>query len=199
MKNKITHYCNIKNGKISLNGKLVFENQDEPTFLKFIKSAYKTLKIDYPKFYKMDPLCKLSLVASTILLDSMESIDSEMALLLCNRSSCIDIDKEHQSSISYENGGYASPATFVYTLPNIALGEISIKYKLKSENSFFIFENFNPKFMIDYSESLINLGKSKSVLCGWLEVNQDEYNAFVFIVEPKEGEELSVEKLNKLL
>ena len=31
----------------------------------------------------------------------------------------------------------------MYTLPNIGIGEISIRHQLKSENGFFVFENYN--------------------------------------------------------
>ncbi|RFC54914.1 3-oxoacyl-ACP synthase [Brumimicrobium aurantiacum] len=199
MKNNIIHYCNIKDGSVSVNGKSLYVNTVEKDFLSFIKTVYKQFDLAYPKFYKMDPLCKLSIVAASILLENTGSeIDPNMALVLSNKSSCIDIDRKHQETISQEADSYASPANFVYTLPNIALGEISIKYKLQSENSFFIFEYFNPKFLIDYTNSLIDLGKSNRVLSGWVEVNENNYNAFLFIVEKSDGIELTQKNLIKL-
>lgn len=200
MKNNIVHYCNIKNNAVFLDGKELYTGDKDQNFLSFIKAVYKTFRLDYPKFYKMDPLCKLAIVSSSILLDGInEDIDSNMALILANKSSCIDVDMKHQESISEGEENYASPANFVYTLPNIALGEISIKYKLRSENSFFIFEEFNPHFLVDYINSLTQLRLSKSVLCGWIEVSGDEYNAFMFIVQPKEGIALTIENLNRLI
>lgn len=199
MNNGINHYCKISNGQVILDDKVLFTNEEEH-FDSFIKSVYKHFEIDYPKFYKMDPLCKLSIVAASLLLDHSEGeIDSDMALLLSNKSSCIDVDLKHQSTIEDKEAYYPSPANFVYTLPNIALGEISIKYKLRSENSFFIFEDFNPEFMVDYANSLIHLNKASSVLCAWVEVNKDNYNAFVYKVSPNGKTEHTKEHLQKLI
>jgi hypothetical protein len=199
MKNKITHYCNIKNNEVYLDGKRFYTGKEED-FLSFIKGVYKNFNLAYPKFYKMDALCKLAIASSSILLDRFEDeIDEDMAIILSNKSSCIDIDLKHQYAISQGEESFASPADFVYTLPNIALGEISIKYKLRSENSFFIFDAFNPAFLIEYINSLIELGVSNSVICGWVEVMGNEYNAFMFIVKPEAGIALTKENLEKLI
>lgn len=199
MNNGINHYCKISNGQVILDGTVLFSNQEED-FSDFIKSIYKNFEIDYPKFYKMDPLCKLSIVAASLLLDNSESeIEDDMALLLSNKSSCVDIDLKHESTIQNKDAYYPSPANFVYTLPNIALGEISIKYKLRSENSFFIFEDFNPEFMVDYANSLIHLNKASSVLCAWVEVNKNNYKAFVYKVSPQGKMEHTKEHLLKLI
>lgn len=199
MKNNIIHYCNIKNNQVFRNGEKLYASVGEEEFSSFIKGVYKNFNLDYPKFYKMDSLCKLAIVSSSILLEKLDVIDPNMAIVLSNKSACIDVDVKHQESISDDEESYASPANFVYTLPNIALGEISIKYKLRSENSFFIFEEFNPQFMIDYSNSLTKLEKSSSVLCGWVEIMDNTYNAFMFLVKPEAGMELTKENLIKLI
>lgn len=199
MRNKIAHYCSIKDGVVILDGKELFQDTTSVDFSEFIKKVYKHFELNYPKFYKMDSLSKLATATSSILLDSLENSDPEMALLLSNKSSCIDIDRVHQATISQGEDSYASPANFVYTLPNIALGEISIKYKLKSENSFFIFEEFNPDFLIDYANSLLQLEKAKSVLCGWVDVHDSEYNALIFIVQSTGTMELTKENLINLM
>lgn len=200
MENKIVHYCNIKNQQVWFDGEILYSEEEPNDFQTFIKNVYKHFEIDYPKFYKMDPLCKLSLIASSILFETIdEKIDPNTAIILSNKSSCIDIDITHQKSISQGENNYASPANFVYTLPNIAIGEISIKYKLRSENSFFIFDVFNPSFLIDYTNSLTMFGKSKSVLCGWVEIFENKYNAFVFLVKQEEGIDFTKENLLKLI
>jgi hypothetical protein len=75
-----------------------------------------------------------------------------------------------------------SPAVFVYTLPNIVLGEISIKHKLQSENVFFIEHKFNADLLVDYSETLLNSGKASSVVCGWIELKNDQYDVLLCLV-----------------
>jgi acyl carrier protein len=198
MNNYIKHFCKIANGQVILD-EVTQLNTTEEGFDSFMKLVYKKVELNYPKFYKMDPLCKLSILGSSILLDATKGQwGQDLALVFSNKSSCIDIDLKHQSTIRTKNEYYPSPANFVYTLPNIALGEISIKYKLKSESSFFIFEKFNHDFMIEYANSLIQLNKASSVLCGWVEVSKNDYQALFYLVSQDGEIEYTKENLLKL-
>ncbi|MRI00812.1 3-oxoacyl-ACP synthase [Kriegella sp. EG-1] len=172
----IQAYCHIRNGEIVLNGKSIFKQNSE-AFKDFIKAAYKYLEIDHSKFFKMDNLSKLAFIAAEVLLKN-ES-EKNIALILSNKASSIDTDRKHQNAI--ENG-FASPAIFVYTLPNICLGEISIRHQLYSENAFFVFDEIKPDILFDYSENLIKEGKAKKSLCGWVDFDNGKYDAFLYIV-----------------
>ena len=184
MSEGINHYCVIKNGRVIVDGKEIYSDQESVNFLDFIKGVYKQFDLNYPKFYKMDSLCKLAIVTVSILVDkSGMELHEKTALVLSNKSSCIDADRKHLASIAEEENYYPSPGNFVYTLPNIALGEISIKYKLRSENTFFIFDDFNPTFVVNYTRSLFELNKASEVLCGWIEVNHNDYKAILYKVD----------------
>lgn len=192
-----THSIHIKNSTIWLNDKMIYQSSPQ-IFSDFIKEVYKHFELDYSKFYKMDALCKLGIIAGSLLLNTIpEPVPEDTALILSNRSSCIDIDKKHQDSISI-SGGYARPADFVYTLPNIILGEISIKYKLKSENSFFIFDSFNPTFLTEYVNGLFDSNRTKSALYGWLEVNDEDYHAFLCYTKVETNNRIVKEELVNL-
>jgi len=128
----------------------------------------------------MDNLSKLSFMASEILLK--DEPEKDIALVLSNRAASLDTDRKHQASSSESGNGYASPAVFVYTLPNICLGEISIRHRLFSENGFFVFDSFTPDVLFDYSENLISEEKAKKALCGWVEFDNGKYDAFLYIV-----------------
>lgn len=183
-KTHIKSWCTIKNGEIVLNGNILFESESVD-FTGFSKSAYKALEVNYPKFFKMDGLSKLAFLAAELLLKGEIDPQKEnnIALLFANKSSSLDTDVKYQESIADKQNYFPSPAVFVYTLPNICLGEISIRHQLKSENSFFIFDAFNPAFMADYSEILMQTGKAEKVLCGWVEFFQNDYDAFLYIVD----------------
>ena len=185
----IKSYCSIKNNQVSLNGSVIYKD-DSSSFLDFIKAAYKSRNTKYPKFFKMDNLSKLGFLAADILLKNEHlNLDNEndIAIVFSNRSSSLDTDRKHQESIQNKESYYPSPAIFVYTLPNICIGEISIKYKLYSENSFFIFDNFNAEHLFVYSNSLLSSNKANKVLCGWIEFDGDtNYEAFLYLVS-KEG------------
>ncbi|WP_178987438.1 3-oxoacyl-ACP synthase [Winogradskyella schleiferi] len=183
----ISSFCNIKNNTISLNGSEIYSG-DKNEFSEFIKATYKSFETNYPKFFKMDNLSKLAFLAADVLLKS-ENLsgdeENDIAVVLSNKASSLDTDRKHQKSIEDKNNYYPSPAVFVYTLPNICIGEISIKYKLFSENSFFIFDNFNPQHLLDYSNSLLSTQKAEKVLCGWVELDGNQYNAYLYLVTKK--------------
>jgi len=180
----IESYCTIKNNVVTLNGTPIF-SEDGLEFPAFIKQASKHLDTSYPKFFKMDNLSKLAFLAADILLkDAALSPTKEhnIALIFSNRASSLDTDRKHQNTISDPDNYYPSPALFVYTLPNICLGEISIKHKLLSENSFFIFDRFNADHLHLNSSYLLNNNKAEKALCGWVDLDGNNYNAFLYLV-----------------
>lgn len=185
----IKSFSQIKNNKVALNKSVLYNCEESFDFLEFIKAAYRSMDIKYPKFFKMDGLSKLAFLASEVLL-SKEKLNPEeennIAIVFSNKSSSLDTDKKHQESIQDKDNYYPSPAVFVYTLPNICIGEISIKHKLYSENSFFIFDSFNAQYLLDYTNSLLSANKASEVLCGWVEFDGITYEAFLYLVS-KEG------------
>lgn len=184
----IASCCRIKQGTVFLNQDDVFRN-DTSSFGEFAKAAYKNVEMNYPKFFKMDNLSKLALLTADYLLKKegfTPESPSNIALVLANRASSLDTDRKHQASIQDKDNYYPSPAVFVYTLPNICLGEISIKYKLYTENSFFIFDNFQPQKLLTYANGLLDSNKADCVLCGWVDFDGDAYESFLYLVS-KEG------------
>lgn len=174
---------------------MLFENE-ETDFSSFSKSAYKALNIDYSKFFKMDNLSKLAFMAGDVLLK--EETEKNVALVLSNKASSLDTDRKHQRSIVDSSNFYPSPSVFVYTLPNICMGEISIKHGLYSENAFFVFDKFNPSALKDYSDSLLMEGNAKKVLCGWADFDHGKYDAFLYVIANKGTFANTVETLTRL-
>ncbi|MBK0369531.1 3-oxoacyl-ACP synthase [Flavobacterium agrisoli] len=198
-KTYIQSYITIQNNEMVLNGTSAFKT--EPTdFADFAKQAYRNFDIQYPKFFKMDGLSKLAFLGTELLLSPIISAETEnnIALLLANKSSSLDTDVKYQESISDKENYYPSPAVFVYTLPNICLGEISIRHQLKSENSFFIFDTFNTDFISNYATILLNSDKADTVLCGWVEFFNDHYKAFLCLIGKEENTEYTNETINTL-
>lgn len=180
----ISNYCKIENNTLQVNGITVLEMKDV-LFPEFIKNASKAIGLDYPKFFKMDNLSKLAFLAAEAVLQNNINLEEEnnMALVFANKSASLDTDVKYQSSISDRENYFPSPAVFVYTLPNICVGEISIKNQLKTENAFFVFDDFKADFMSDYTSYLLESNKAEKVLCGWVEFYKNEYKAFVYLVE----------------
>ncbi|WP_149303889.1 3-oxoacyl-ACP synthase [Pareuzebyella sediminis] len=175
----IASYCRIIDNNIVKNDEVLF-TEKTGDLSSFLKKAYKHMEIRYPKFFKMDTLSKLAFIAAETLLK--DSVEKNTALVFSNKSSSLDTDRKHSASITDSVHPYASPAIFVYTLPNICLGEISIRHSLYSENSFFIFDEFNPRLLTDYCDSLLSTGKTEKILCGWVDVDKQEYDAFLYLI-----------------
>jgi len=179
----IESYCHIRDNAVILSGAVIHE-QKGIDFKAFAKSVYHTFDTDYSKFFKMDNLSKLTFLAADQLLkpDADQDNERNIALVLSNHASSLDTDRKHQQSISSEDSYFPSPAVFVYTLPNICMGEISIRHRLYSENAFFVFDNFNAEHLHDYAESLIDDKKASKVLCGWTDFDNGKYESFLYVV-----------------
>jgi hypothetical protein len=183
---RILTYCHIIDNRILLNGNLLFENEKNSTFKSFLKNLYSALQLKYPKFYKMDEISKLGFLASEFLMKNINTNgfdSSEIGVVLSNSQSTLVTDVVHQDTINDLNHYYPSPSVFVYTLPNIMIGEISIRHKFRGENAFFIFERFNGDFIADYINQLFANQKIKACLGGWIDQSANSYKAFVYWVE----------------
>ncbi|MBE9492415.1 MAG: 3-oxoacyl-ACP synthase [Bacteroidetes bacterium] len=183
----ITKYCSIKNNQVSIDGNIDFTFKDSLEFGKFIRAAYRYYKIRYPKFFKMDNLCKLGFLTAEILLKDQKILQSytsdEISIILTNSSSSLETDEKHFETIKDRDHYYPSPSIFVYTLPNIMSGEISIRHKIKGENAVFICEKYDPDFI--YNQAKLTLGKErvKSCITGRVEYYDNNYESLLFLVE----------------
>ena len=194
----ISTYCSIRNNQIKLNGEALLTKGVEVPFNEFIKSAYDLNASPYLKFFKMDDLCKLAFITSEFLLKNRKLSEQygaeNVSLLFANTSSSLDTDINYYNTVK----DFASPSLFVYTLPNIMLGEISIRNKFKGENAFFVFDNFQADFLCNYATQLIREQKAKTVVIGWVELLNENYEALLCLAEETpNGTELTNENLNK--
>jgi hypothetical protein len=181
---KILKYAKIANGSIELNGHKVFEAQPGAGFKDFAREAYSILGIEYPKFHKMDSLSKLGILASELMSDIITGCQ-DAACVFMNSSSSLAADSIYASSMD----SLPSPALFVYTLPNIVIGEISIKHGIKGENAFFVEPSFNAMLLHSYCQQLQNPGGV--CLAGWLEMGaSNNYEAFVIAAADSADESL---------
>ncbi len=182
--NYISDYLHIVPKHILKNGQTIFTGQPVDSMSLFLKKAYKFLDINYPKFYKMDGLSKLGFVAAEFLLEKglREGFaDEEIGVILSNAEATLQTDKKHQERINSDNG-MVSPGIFVYTLPNIVIGEICIRFGLKGENAFFITKEFDAKMMTAVINNLFLTDKIKAAVAGWVNVSTDGWHAFLYWV-----------------
>lgn len=170
-------FIRIKDNRIISSEGLLFETKDKLESAKFMSQAYKFFGMNYSKFFKMDGLSKAGIIAAELLSEKI-ILERNTGLVFSNSSSSLDTDLRFQESMQ----DFASPSVFVYTLPNIVLGEISIRHSIQSENAFFITEEFDPELMLDYAEIHLKNLACENVLCGWLNLHNNEYDVFLWHV-----------------
>lgn len=172
----------IEDSRITLNGKEIFHSIHED-FASFIRDAFKSLKEENMKFYKMDNLCKLGYIAATYLLKNRCCEPEEIGIILSNAASSLHTDIKHQNIIDQAGDDKASPTIFVYTLPNVVLGEICIRHKIQGENTFFIDQCFQTGEIEEYACIAMTRQKLKSCITGWCELTGSGYKAAFKLME----------------
>jgi len=187
----ITHSYINKNGAFLNGKKIVTCKKDSENYL---KELYIALDLNYSKFFKMDNLSKMVMLGSNLMKDEFEVLKdgSALQLIFANTSSSQLTDVLFKKG--YVEMKSASPSLFVYTLPNILIGELSIYFKWQGENVFFIQKEFDTQFFIDQVNLAFDRGNSYC-LCGWVEakINSEE-ECYLFLLK-NDGESLTSEIL----
>lgn len=196
----ITGSCTIQNGVVSKDCQTVL-TISQHALPELLVSIYQGLNLSYPKFYKMDNLSKLGWLAAEILLQDTLVKErykaEEVGLVLANTNSSLDNDlKFHRSDIEVR-----SPSVFVYTLPNIVIGEICIRHGFKGEHCFFIQNEFDAAFIYRQVNYLMDQDILEACICGWVDVLGEEYKAALYLIEKKNNDKsivFSAENLNNI-
>lgn len=208
MENSISKYCIIKPHEVIVDGKSEFIDSEKSEFGAFMKSVYKHYEVKYPKYFKMDNLCKVAFIASEIVLQGNEHVKEidpvKVGIILQNSHSSLDTDTKYNETIKDKSNYFPSPAVFVYTLPNVMIGEICIRNKFQGENTCFIAKEFDVNFIADHVNELLDSGKLDACITGWSDYIDGEYSAILFLVEKnKENKKDSIsfkpEFINRLI
>jgi 3-oxoacyl-(acyl-carrier-protein) synthase len=161
---------------------------DNRTFGEMIRERFKSLESPDMKFFRMDNLSKLAYVAAGELLRNSgigeKYRPDEIGIILANRSASLDTDIRHCEQIE-QNGDEVSPAVFVYTLPNVAAGEMSIRHKIQGETTFFIENNSDRGFVEQYAHMLLHRKYLKAVIYGRCELLGENFGAEMTLLETK--------------
>ena len=192
--------CEISHQLVYKNGNTIFENKHADIH-GFLLSVYQHFSLKYPKFYKMDNLSKLGWLASEILIKESFSAEkykpADTGVILANANASLDTDLKYTETLKTE----PSPSVFVYTLPNIMIGEICIRNNFKGETALFVAELFDADFMEQYINILFNNQQMQVCIFGWVDVLKEDYNAVLFLAEKEKtpGSVLfTTENINKI-
>ena len=177
LKVRIEHEIEITPTSVILDGQAIAVTERGD---KMLVELYRRYAGDYPKFFKMDTLCRLGFMAAEILLKHSALSCQPSAVILANRSASIKNDTDYLATIS-EGNYYPSPALFVYTLPNIVTGEIAIRHHIQGETSFYILDT--PEDLEPVIRSSLHSFTHAPILAGWCECSkQNDFYAKMQII-----------------
>jgi hypothetical protein len=191
MKLTISDYCIVKNNSVLKNGLIMFESDKEMEGKIFFDFFYRSQINNYPKYYKMDELSKLAFITAETLLQGNSIKDGytneETAIVINNSSSSLETDKKYYETIRNINEFFPSPALFVYTVPNIMIGEVCIRNKIMGESILFISKEWDYNSLVSNVESLFSCAGMKCCLAGIVELSKEYYESFLCLVEGNEN------------
>ena len=104
-------------------------------------------------------------------------------MVLSGRYGCLETDIQHQQIIDSEGDAGASPAVFVYTLPNVAAGEISIRHHVKGENTWFWSDDRQMSDICQYAGMMMAAQDLKYCMAGYFDCIAGKYEAVFKLLE----------------
>ena len=163
--------------------------------LSMLTAIYKARNMGYPKFYKMDPLCRLGFIGAELLLNNSKDIDGDHhAVVVIGHSGSFADDLRYQETIRNTDNYYPSPAIFVYTLANIVSGEIAIRHKLYGESSSYLIDSYDSENITTLLTSPFDDPEVDRITGGWIEAT-DENNFSLRLVNI--DRDIPSEEINK--
>lgn len=177
---RVSHNIRITPRSAELDGKEIeLEATDSETDgTDMLTALYRQKVGGYPKFYKMDKLCRLGFLATELLLkaENRRAEETETrAVVFFNHSSSVYSDRKYMQSIADAENYFPSPSVFVYTLPNIVTGEVAMRNNMHGETSFYLLDGRDDKLMGDVFETTFADGVTESIVGGWIDY-EDENN-----------------------
>lgn len=166
---ELTRTVRIANGRVTINGRLQCELHNSPLD-DLLAAAYGQLK-PYDKWHKMDRLSRLAHVGFELLFAGCDHPERS-AVLVCGRNASLDSDERHQDALRQ---AAVKPATFVYTLPNIAIGEVCIRHHIQGETLYTARYRNDPESQLFLATHVLDLTQARQLAVAWLDVRGEHY------------------------
>ncbi len=172
------HYIRIRNGVAVLDDQLIARSGNaDPA------EMYNEFGGAYPKFFKMDKLSKWAwLGAERLLRDEgrgwrYEGVaKKDIAVAIATTNGCLEVDKRYNES----RAGIASPALFVYTLPNIMLGEICIRHGFTGEQLCEVHDAFDADALLLVAKDFLGRRGATHCLFGYVDALDHVHDVCLF-------------------
>lgn len=189
------HYVSIKNGVLVHCGHVITSSGADPA------EMYRVLGLNYPKFFKMDTLCKWAWLGAEVLLKKPDgtylyegSDKRNIAVVIATKNGCLEVDHRYLETTQR----IPSPALFVYTLPNIMLGEICIRHGFTGEQLCEVRNALDAAEMLFWVQDLIENRGASHCLFGWADAVGDSHHISFFWTDAEGLQKLDPQQLQAL-
>ena len=187
-----------RSGRLSVDGRMLCDSSASST--EAIINAYRAQGIDHPKFFKMDPNAQLAVVAVEPLFQRIAQLPDldrdRIGLVHLSRHGSLEIDAHYWNTYTSEH--LASPAAFVYTLPNIALGEVGIRHRLHGASFCLLSDAPRTDLLLAAAEQMIAQEGMRHVVCGWSDIFAGRATATFLLVSTNVGQTWREEEIERL-
>lgn len=162
----------IDNQQVVLDGEVIFRNENQSSS-SWLSDIYRHIGMEYPKFFKMDRLCKAGSLAAELLIrkagKAVEEEKRDWAVVCFNSAGSLDDDRTYQQTIQDSENYFPSPSVFVYTLSNIVTGEIAIRHKITGESSCYVAPAYDEKTAKELISEIFRNTPTNYVIGGWID------------------------------
>ena len=170
----------IDTNNILLDGKPL--NVSDAKGMTMLTDVFKSLSTGYPKYYKMDPLCRLGFIAAELLLADAQDGNRDLhAVVAVGHGGSIADDRRYQETIACADNYFPSPSVFVYTLANIVTGEIAIRHKLYGESSSYLIARYDPETITRLLLTAFDDPEVEQVTGGWIDCESEDNFSLRFL------------------
>ena len=142
-----------------------------------LTALYKEHLGDNIRYFKMDPFSRLVYLSAGLLLKDIDERPESLGILLFNRTGSILADRKHLGTFMGDEGFYPSPAVSINTLPNVVVGEVATRYRVKGETTFLILPERNEALMEKIISATLAVSGPVTMVTGW--VDCPEADSFV--------------------
>ena len=174
-----------------------------------VTEIFKKYLGDGQKFYKMDPYSRLAYLSCCMAAQgpdgpreqdpaqtasssvnreaTVDIAPEETALVLFTREGSLLADRRHLGTFCREGEYYPSPAIFINTLPNVVLGEIALKNRIKGETTLVMLSERDETTIRTVLEATLSFSSPRRLICGWVDCPaEDSFTADVRLLERRE-------------
>lgn len=191
-------HTRYRNGNFYVNGKRLATacgNLDQD-----LNNAWAALGIELPRFPRMDRSSKLVAIGGSAFFIEGGALAGNskdtIGMVITGKHGSMDTDQKYQAQLVVDN--HASPGMFVYTLPNIAMGEFSIQHGLYGSGLCLLNNALDLAQMLDACEILLHDHGMESVICGWSDIFADQATATFMVVTERTLADRNSAELEKI-